>query len=114
MQIANEEPKRGQIYDKDGKGLAVNTEVPEIGIIPGKLGKDKDSVIKKLSEKLDLSEDDIKSKLNQGWVKDDSYVPIQKIRPDDESKVKSLLALDGVTKTKVSSRYYPYGEKAAI
>ncbi|QQD82459.1 penicillin-binding transpeptidase domain-containing protein [Bacillus siamensis] len=113
VQIANEEPKRGQIYDKDGKGLAVNTEVPEIGIIPGKLGKDKDSVIKKLSEKLDLSEDDIKSKLNQGWVKDDSYVPIQKIRPDDESKVKSLLALDGVTKTKVSSRYYPYGEKAA-
>ena len=46
VQIANEEPKRGQIYDKDGKGLAVNTEVPEIGIIPGKLGKDKDSVIK--------------------------------------------------------------------
>ncbi|MCY8464099.1 penicillin-binding transpeptidase domain-containing protein [Bacillus atrophaeus] len=113
VQIASEEPKRGQIYDKNGKGLAINTEVPEIGIIPGQLGDKKAKVLKKLSEKLEISEDDIEKKLSQNWVKDDSYVPLQKIRPDEKDLISELTSLDGVTKTSVRSRYYPYGEKTA-
>lgn len=46
------EPKRGQIYDKNGKGLAVNTDVPEIGIVPGELGDKKEKVIKELAKNL--------------------------------------------------------------
>ena len=30
--------KRGEIYDRNGKGLATNGKANEIGIIPGKLG----------------------------------------------------------------------------
>ena len=31
--------KRGEIYDRNGKGLATNGRANEIGIIPGKLGE---------------------------------------------------------------------------
>lgn len=113
VQIMSIEPKRGQIYDKNRKGLAVNTDVPEIGIVPGELGDKKEKVIKDLAKKLDLTEDDIKKKLNQGWVKDDSFVPLKKVKPDQEKLVSEATSLQGVTRTNVSSRYYPYGEKTA-
>ncbi|MFP9036145.1 penicillin-binding transpeptidase domain-containing protein, partial [Enterococcus faecalis] len=71
----------------NGKGLAVNTDVPEIGIVPGELGDKKEKVIKELAKKLDLTEDDIKKKLDQGWVKDDSFVPLKKVKPDQEKLV---------------------------
>lgn len=70
-------------------------------------------MLKKLSEKLEISEDDIEKKLSQNWVKDDSYVPLQKIRPEEKDLISELTSLDGVTKTSVRSRYYPYGEKTA-
>ncbi|MHC3395306.1 penicillin-binding protein 3 [Bacillus subtilis] len=113
VQIMSIEPKRGQIYDKNGKGLAVNTDVPEIGIVPGELGDKKEKVIKELAKKLDLTEDDIKKKLDQGWVKDDSFVPLKKVKPDQEKLVSEATSLQGVTRTNVSSRYYPYGVKTA-
>ncbi|MEY8820170.1 penicillin-binding protein 3 [Bacillus subtilis] len=113
VQIMSIEPNRGQIYDKNGKGLAVNTDVPEIGIVPGELGDKKEKVIKELAKKLDLTEDDIKKKLDQGWVKDDSFVPLKKVKPDQEKLVSEATSLQGVTRTNVSSRYYPYGEKTA-
>ncbi|MED1779918.1 penicillin-binding protein 3 [Bacillus subtilis] len=113
VQIMSIESKRGQIYDKNGKGLAVNTDVPEIGIVPGELGDKKEKVIKELAKKLDLTEDDIKKKLDQGWVKDDSFVPLKKVKPDQEKLVSEATSLQGVTRTNVSSRYYPYGEKTA-
>lgn len=113
VQIMSIEPKRYQIYDENGKGLAVNTDVPEIGIVPGELGDKKEKVIKELAKKLDLTEDDIKKKLDQGWVKDDSFVPLKKVKPDQEKLVSEATSLQGVTRTNVSSRYYPYGEKTA-
>ncbi len=113
VQIMSIEPKRGQIYDKNGKGLAINTDVPEIGIIPGELGDKKEKTIKELAKKLDLTEDDIKKKLNQGWVKDDSFVPVKMVKPDQQKLVSEATSLQGVTRTNVSSRYYPYGEKTA-
>ncbi|MGF7536018.1 penicillin-binding transpeptidase domain-containing protein [Bacillus mexicanus] len=113
VQIMSIEPKRGQIYDKNGKGLAVNTDVPEIGIIPGELGNKKEKIMKDLAKKLDITEDDIKKKLDQGWVKDDSFVPVKMVKPDQQNVVSEATSLQGVTRTNVSSRYYPYGEKSA-
>lgn len=60
-----------------------------------------------------MTEDDIKKKLDQGWVKDDSFVPLKKVKPDQEKLVSEATSLQGVTRTNVSSRYYPYGEKTA-
>lgn len=74
---------------------------------------DKKKVIKELAKKLDLTKDDIKKKLDQGWVKDDSFVPLKKVKPDQEKLVSEATSLQGVTRTNVSSRYYPYGEKTA-
>lgn len=69
---------------------------------------------KRTRQKLDLTEDDIKKKLDQGWVKDDSFVPLKKVKPDQEKLVSEATSLQGVTRTNVSSRYYPYGEKQPI
>ena len=46
IRITAKEPTRGIIYDRNGKALATNATVPEIGVVPGQLGDDKDGVIK--------------------------------------------------------------------
>ena len=38
VRMQTTEPKRGEIYDRNGKYLAVNGKASEIGLIPEKLG----------------------------------------------------------------------------
>ncbi|KJD51928.1 penicillin-binding protein, partial [Bacillus amyloliquefaciens] len=59
IRITAKEPARGIIYDRNGKKLATNATVPEIGVVPGQLGDDKDGVIKKLANMLDMEKEDI-------------------------------------------------------
>ncbi|MFG5456440.1 NTF2-like N-terminal transpeptidase domain-containing protein, partial [Enterococcus faecalis] len=40
IRITAKEPTRGIIYDRNGKALATNATVPEIGVVPGQLGDD--------------------------------------------------------------------------
>ncbi|MGQ0518033.1 NTF2-like N-terminal transpeptidase domain-containing protein, partial [Bacillus sp. D-CC] len=38
VRMQTTQPKRGEIYDRNGKGLATNGKASEIGLIPEKLG----------------------------------------------------------------------------
>ncbi|WP_079477564.1 penicillin-binding transpeptidase domain-containing protein [Halobacillus salinus] len=110
------DPERGEIFDANGKGLAVKAPVKEIGIVPGVVENEK-KLKERLSEILGLSVEDIDSKLNKSWVKDDSFVPLAMVREDDKDRLDAILNSDLPRGYQVNSgkeaRIYPLGEAAA-
>lgn len=112
IQVQVEEGKRGTIYDRNDKVLAEDGTAMQVGIVPGKLGEDKDTMLAALAEKLDMEITQITNKLEAAWVKDDLFVPIKTIKEDDTMR-NELLSLAGVQINTASARVYPYAKKAA-
>jgi len=116
--------KRGEIYDRNGKLLAGEGLVSSVGLVPGKLNKEQQD-LERLAELLEIPVDNIEKKLEASWVKEDSFVPIKKLKkkeqtieellgdavPDEQQE--ALLAIPGVMISDVTDRVYPLGEKAA-
>ncbi|WP_045518764.1 penicillin-binding transpeptidase domain-containing protein [Neobacillus niacini] len=111
--ISNTTPKRGQIFDRAGNGLAVNGQVYEVGVIPGKLEGQKEPVIQQLSSLLKMTPEQINKALNASWVKPDLFVPLKKVSMGDTERIAQLVALEPVQTKKVEARIYPYNEAAA-
>ncbi|RWR08091.1 penicillin-binding transpeptidase domain-containing protein [Siminovitchia fortis] len=105
--------KRGDIVDKNGAGLAVTGKVTEIGIIPGEMGDDEEKIIKKVSDLLGLSEDQIKKALSASWVQPEHFVPLKKIPGDANDVLEKATAIPSVNNRTVEARVYPLGEAAA-
>jgi penicillin-binding protein 3 len=110
ISFKNVPAERGSILDRAGNGLAINGTAPQIGVVPGELGAQKEQTIKKLAELLDMSEEQINKAMNAGWVKPDLFVPLKKVSKTDKGLHEKLFALDGVTSQMVGAREYPYGE----
>lgn len=113
VKVSSIEAARGEILDRQGKYLAQNGQITTIGIVPGKLGENKEEGIKKLSELTGVSIEYINTELLRSYVKDDTFVPIKKISKDDNEKKEALLKIPGVKLTNTSARVYPLGEEAA-
>ena len=113
VKVSSIEAARGEILDRQGKYLAQNGQITTIGIVPGKLGENKEEGIKKLSELTGASIEYINTELSRSYVKDDTFVPIKKISKDDNEKKEALLKIPGVKLTNTSARVYPLGEEAA-
>lgn len=113
VKVSSIEAARGEILDRQGKYLAQNGQITTIGIVPGKLGENKEEDIKKLSELTGVSIEYINTELSRSYVKDDTFVPIKKISKDDNEKKEALLKIPGVKLTNTSARVYPLGEEAA-
>ncbi|MDQ0200831.1 penicillin-binding transpeptidase domain-containing protein [Neobacillus ginsengisoli] len=111
--ITTTAPERGEIFDRNGNGLAVNGQVYEVGVIPGKLGAQKDQMIQQLSTLLKLSPDQINTALGASWVKPDLFVPLKKVSMQDSELIAQLIKLEPVQTKKVGARIYPYTEAAA-
>jgi penicillin-binding protein 2 len=72
-------PSRGNIYDRNGLGLAVQGELAEVGVIPGEI-EDEAALLGQLSAILGESPDDL-----QAWyagAQPDWYVPLGQIGPE--------------------------------
>lgn len=122
-------PKRGDIIDRNGKVLAGEGLASSVGVIPNKLGENKEENMKKLAELLGVDVRTIEKNLSASWVKDDSFVPIKTIEKASDSaqyfgqvdaranRIKqlesNLLAIPGVMITDTKIRKYSLGEKAA-
>ena len=104
---------RGNIYDKNGNLLAGLGEVSSIGIVPGKLGENKEANIEQIANLLGVSVDSISKTLSASWVKDDSFVPIKKVSKSETELKEKLLQIPGVKITSNTTRTYPLGEAAA-
>lgn len=105
--------ERGEILDKNGKTLAGEGSVSSVGIVPGKLGEDKETGIEKMAQLLGTTSDAINKELSASWVKDDTFVPIKKVSKDATELKQQLLEIPGVKITTAKSRVYPLGEAAA-
>ena len=105
--------ERGSIVDKNGKMLAGLGTVSSVGIVPGKLGENKDENIEKIANLLGTTADSINKTLSASWVKDDTFVPIKKIQVDSIELKEQLLQIPGIKITSTKSRVYPLGEAAA-
>ncbi len=105
--------ERGSIVDKNENMLAGLGTVSSVGIVPGKLGENKDENIEKIANLLGTTADSINKTLSASWVKDDTFVPIKKIQVDSIELKEQLLQIPGIKITSTKSRVYPLGEAAA-
>ena len=105
--------QRGTIQDKNGMTLAGEGYVSSVGIVPGKLGENKDADIEKIAQLLGMTSESINKSLSASWVKDDVFVPLKKVSMDDTDLKKALLEIQGIKITSTKSRVYPLGEAAA-
>ena len=107
-------PLRGEIFDRSGKPLAQNGEVYWVGMVPGRLGAQKEEAIEALAVSLDLTEKYIRKRLGLSWVRDDTFVDMAKVSMEDKAKVDALTRrFTGIIYRVIKDRVYPYKEAAA-
>ncbi len=108
--ISTTAPKRGEILDRNGDGLAVNGQVYEVGVVAGKVD---DVVLGQLAPLLKMTPEQITKALGASWVKPGLFVPLAKVSMEDQERVAQLVALEPVQTRKVGARVYPHGQSAA-
>ena len=113
VRVNTVEAKRGTILDRNGKEIATNGKASSVGVVPEKLGENKEQDIEKMAELLNTTTDSINSKLGASWVKDDSFVPIKTVSQNETELKEKLLKIQGIKITTVDARTYPLGEAAA-
>lgn len=128
VRVVTSQAKRGNILDRNGKKLAREGVASSAGVVPGRLENKKTS-LEQMAELLEIEAGDIEKKLNAGWVKEDSFVPIKTIpkvkeidllknEPDKEilkekARQDQLLEIPGVMISDVAVREYPLKNAAA-
>ncbi|MDR5659470.1 penicillin-binding transpeptidase domain-containing protein [Serpentinicella sp. ANB-PHB4] len=101
------QPDRGEIYDRNGEGLAINDLVYQASIVPDAT-EDLEQSAKDFAKVLNLDEDRVISLANQYPNRPEWAAPIQKIALNNP-RINELLSIDGVLLNQVSGRKYPYG-----
>lgn len=99
---------RGKIYDRNGVCIAGNKPVCSISVIHNQI-TEPERVIEVLSEKLDISEDEIRKKVEK-------YSSREKIKSNVDKTIADeirALDLDGVMVDEDYKRYYPYSTLAS-
>lgn len=105
--------RRGSIFDRNGKILATDGLIENIGIVPEKLPQNIDSSKQQIAKILNITVDQINRKLGASWVKPNMFVPIDYVSQDDNDKISKLKLVPGVSIQGLSARVYPYKEAAA-
>ena len=110
VQIKKETATRGNILDRNDNIIAGQGTVSSVGIVPGKLGENKQENIDKIAQLLNVTAENINNELSSSWVKDNSFVPIKKVTKDSTELKEQLLQIPGVKITSVTDRVYQYAE----
>ena len=85
VRIQTLKASRGKILDRNGKALAEDGSVSSVGIVPGKLGENKEENIKQIADLLEVTTEGINSALSASYVKEDTFVPIKKYQKQIQS-----------------------------
>lgn len=112
VRISTIKSTRGSIKDRNGNLLAYDGKISSVGIVPGKLGENREENISKISDLLGISVEKIENELSASYVKEDTFVPIKKIPKTSELKEK-LLEIPGIMISNTDGRVYNLGEEAA-
>ncbi len=113
VRVSTLKSSRGEILDRNGVKLAENGKISSVGIVPGKLGENRDENISKISELTGVSTDYINTQLSASYVKDDTFVPIKKVAMNNTGLKDKLLEIPGVMINQVEARVYPFGEQTS-
>ncbi|MEK4564002.1 penicillin-binding transpeptidase domain-containing protein [Alkalihalobacillus sp. FSL R5-0424] len=114
FELASIQPTRGEIFDRNGNGLAVNGEVLQIGSVPGRI-EDREDFVSEFSEVTGVSRETIESRLDQSWVTDEAFVQIHYAPASQIDWAQEELrdGIPGASYEVHEGREYPYGESAA-
>ncbi len=96
-------PRRANIYDVDGKGLAVEGKVVTVGLVPGQI-VDRPSLLAALSPIIGLSPDAITRQIAS--AQPDWFVPLANISFDLSQANRAVLSQPGVELREKSAREY--------
>lgn len=113
VKVSSNKAIRGSIIDRDGVKLATNGKASSVGIVPNKLGDNKQENINKMAELLRTTPESINNKLDASWVKEETFVPIKSISADDTELKNKLLTIPGVKITSIDARVYPLAEASS-
>lgn len=105
-------PQRGAIYDRHGRMLAGPGPFKEVRALPG-VYEDEESFIDEAAALLDLSAEQIASKLHQPWVREGLYVPLALLSPGESKAINQLKQLEGIQIEDLEQRTYPEAAVAA-
>ena len=112
VRVSTIKAKRGDILDRNDKKLATDGMILSAGIVPGKLGENKEQNIAKIAELTGVSEEYISQQLQASWVKEDTFVPIKKLTQSNTIVKEALLQVPGVMVNTEEGRVYPLGKEA--
>lgn len=104
---------RGAILDRDGNKLAYDGKVSSVGIVPGKLGDNKDESISKISELTGVSIETINKYLSARLCKRWHICSCEKVAKDNSDLKEKLLQISGIQINDVDGRVYTLGQEAA-
>ena len=113
VRVATLKAKRGVILDRNDEPLAFNGNISTVGIVPGKLGENKEESIAKISELTGVSINYINTQITASYVKDDTFVPIKKVAANNKELKDKLLEISGIMINSTEARVYSLGEEAA-
>ena len=102
------DPKRGRIYDRNGKELAVNVEMTSIYALPTEVtnpSQTASKLAKVLSVKRTILEKRLRSNKSFVWIE-------RKVEPELSQQIREL-KLPGIGFLKEDKRYYPQGKLAS-
>src|SRR5699024_2535129 len=107
------EPSRGQIYDRDRQGLAVNESIYEMGIVPERF-TDAAAEKEEIAQLLDIRIEDIEQALSAGWVEPHLFVPLKVVPTiSDNGLEEAVNSMEVFSYKTTVGRIYPLGEAAA-
>jgi len=110
--LLNRSATRGNIYDRNGLGLAVQGKMVEIGVVPGRLPDDPSNVIAQLSVITGVTPQTIRKKIEA--ARPEWFVSIAHVRPEVSINNDDLLRqLPGVERRESTVRAYTNGSLAA-
>jgi penicillin-binding protein 2 len=100
---------RGRIIAREGTELATFIDGATVGVVPGQM-RSEDGLATSLAPILGLKPDEIKAKLHQSWVRDDTFVPIRILAgPSLTAARPRLTVIEGVQLQPTRVRSYPTG-----
>ncbi|MGE5559520.1 MAG: stage V sporulation protein D [Chloroflexota bacterium] len=102
------EAKRGVIFDRRGRELAVSVNVDSVFAIPAQI-KQPEATAEKLAAALGMEYQTVYDRV----IKKEAFVWIKRKITPDQSKAVKQLALRGINLTQESQRFYPKGNLAS-
>jgi penicillin-binding protein 2 len=107
-------PRRGGIYDRHGRELAIDARLPVVGIVPD-LVTDKEALVARLAPELGLPADEVWARVNAD-LPSYYFIPVKTLQygtpPEELIKFQEMVDL-GVVVREETQRIYPHGPAAA-